>query len=125
MSAFLSPTQLSVVAGTISTAIFAASLLPMLARAVRTRDLSSYSTGHLVLSNAGNAVHTVYVLSLPAGPVWALHGVYLTVTGLMLAWKLRWAQGRRQVHRGPASAAYDALPLSEHVAMVRAVRQLQ
>lgn len=123
MSTLFSPTQLSVAAGTLSTLIFATSLLPMLWRAARTRDLSSYSTGHLVLSNAGNLVHTVYVLSLPAGPVWALHGIYLTVTGLMLAWKVRW---RSRPHRSAAVRRASDVPLvSEHAAVLRAVRQLQ
>ena len=90
MTTSISPDQPPVAAGTVSTTIFVASLLPMMWRAIRTRDLSSYSTGHLVLGNAANTVHTVYVLSLPAGPLWALHAVYLTVTALMLAWKMRW-----------------------------------
>ena len=76
-------------AGLLSTAIFAASVLPMLWRAARTRDLSSYSLGHLVLVNAGNVVHSVYVASLPAGPVWMLHGLYVTSSVAMLSWKLR------------------------------------
>ena len=77
------------VAGLVSTTIFAASVLPMLWRAARTRDLTSYSLGHLVLVNAGNAVHSVYVVSLPAGPVWLLHGLYVTSSLAMLSWKVR------------------------------------
>jgi hypothetical protein len=76
-------------AGLVSTTIFAASVLPMLWRAGRTRDLTSYSLGHLVLVNAGNVVHSVYVVSLPAGPVWLLHGLYVTSSVAMLTWKLR------------------------------------
>ena len=34
-------------------------------------------------------VHSVYVLSLPAGPIWALHGFYLVSMGLLLLWYLR------------------------------------
>ena len=68
-------TSLPVLAGIISTIIFAASTLPMLVKAHRTRDLSSYSLGNILLANVGNAVHSVYVLSLPPGPLWVLHGV--------------------------------------------------
>jgi len=77
------------VAGLASTTLFTVSLAPMVWRAARTRDLAAYSLGHLVLNAVGNVVHTVYVLSLPAGPIWVLHGVYVVTTGQMLAWKLR------------------------------------
>ena len=72
------------IAGTISTIIFATSLLPMLIKARKTRDLASYSLGNILLSNLGNLVHSVYVLSLPAGPIWALHGFYVVSMGLLL-----------------------------------------
>jgi uncharacterized protein with PQ loop repeat len=62
-----------VVAGTVSTTLFVLSYLPMLVKAARTRDLRSYSAGNLVVANIGNVVHSVYVLSLPAGPLWLLH----------------------------------------------------
>ena len=80
---------LPVLAGTVSTLIFASSVLPMLVKAVRTRDLSSYSLGNIVLSNVGNVIHSVYVFSLPPGPIWAMHSFYLVATGLMLFWYLR------------------------------------
>jgi hypothetical protein len=79
-----------VLAGIASTIIFAASTLPMLVKAYRSRDLSSYSLGNIGLANVGNAVHSVYVLSLPPGPLWVLHGFYLTSTALMLVWFLRY-----------------------------------
>ena len=82
--------NLPVVSGMISTAIFAFSTLPMLMKAVRTKDLSSYSLGNILLSNVGNLVHSVYVFSLPAGPIWLLHCFYLVTTGLMLVWYLRY-----------------------------------
>ena len=82
------------VAGTIATVIFAAGTLPMVVKAARTKDLRSYSGSHIVLSNVGNAVHSVYVFSLPAGPIWALHGFYLTTTAIMLVWYLRYATPR-------------------------------
>ncbi len=79
-----------VLAGMVSTVIFAASTLPMLVKAHRTRDLSSYSLGNMLLANLGNAVHSVYVFSLPAGPLWVLHSFYLLSTGLMLTWFVRY-----------------------------------
>jgi uncharacterized protein with PQ loop repeat len=79
-------------AGIASTVIFACSMLPMLTKAHRTRDLASYSLGNLVLANIGNAVHSVYVFSLPVGPIWALHGFYLATSWLMLVWCLRYGR---------------------------------
>ena len=76
-------------AGIASTVIFAGSTLPMLAKAVRTRDLASYSLGNLLMANVGNAVHSVYVFSLPAGPVWLLHSFNEAVAAFMLAWFVR------------------------------------
>lgn len=81
--------DLAVLAGSVSTMVFAGSVMPMLVKAVRTRDLASYSLGNLLLANIGNLVHAVYVYSLPAGPIWALHGFYLITTGFMLAMYVR------------------------------------
>jgi uncharacterized protein with PQ loop repeat len=82
--------DLPVVAGMISTALFVFSMLPMLYKALRTKDLKSYSPGNLALSNAGNAVHSVYVFSLPVGPIWLLHSFYVIAAALMLIWYLRY-----------------------------------
>lgn len=81
--------NLSLIAGIISTVLFATSNIPMLVKAFRTRDLRSYSLIQIALSNAGNAVHWVYILDLPAGPIWILHGFYTVSTALMLIWCLR------------------------------------
>jgi uncharacterized protein with PQ loop repeat len=86
--------SLPVLAGVASTTVFAASMLPMLVKAARTRDLSSYSIGNLVLANIGNAVHSVYVFHLPLGPIWFLHGFYLLTSALMLCWWVRYRPGR-------------------------------
>lgn len=86
---------LPVLAGTVSTVIFAGSVLPMVVKAARTRDLASYSLGNLFLSNVGNAFHTVYVLSLPPGPIWVLHGFYVVTALLMLGGYLRYGTRRR------------------------------
>ena len=94
-----------VLAGMVSTCLSVGSYLPMLVKAFRTRDLDSYSRGNLVLANVGNAVHSVYVVSLPVGPIWFLHGFYLASTALMLVWHHRYA-------RRPGPAAEPEEPLS-------------
>lgn len=72
-------------AGTVSTVLFAVANLPMVVKALQTRDLRSYSPGNLILGNVGNVVHTIYIVSLPFGPIWILHGFYLTTMAIMLA----------------------------------------
>jgi hypothetical protein len=81
----------AVLAGAFSTAIFVGSYLPMLVKAGRTRDLDSYSRAQLVLATTGNVVNSLYVFSLPVGPIWCLHLFNLSCTLLMLAWHLRYA----------------------------------
>jgi uncharacterized protein with PQ loop repeat len=92
--------NLPVLAGTLSTVLFALGMLPMLVKAARTRDLASYSLGNLVLSNVANAVHSVYVFNLPAGPIWALHLAYVLASALMLAWWLRYRETGHDEARG-------------------------
>jgi uncharacterized protein with PQ loop repeat len=86
----MSMDQIGVVAGIISTSLFVLSYLPMLVKAVRTKDLSSYSPGYLVVANVGNLIHSVYVASLPFGPIWFLHIFYTATSALMLCWYLRY-----------------------------------
>lgn len=81
------------IAGSASTVIFVTSYMPMLVKAVRTKDLSSYSPTQLVLTNFGNVLYSAYVFSLPVGPIWALHSFYLVATALMLAWYVRYSRG--------------------------------
>jgi hypothetical protein len=88
----MATTSIPVLAGIASTVIFASSVLPMLFKAQRTKDLGSYSLGNILLANLGNAVYSIYVYSLPPGPIWVLHGFYLISTGLMLVWRLRYGQ---------------------------------
>jgi hypothetical protein len=101
--------SLAILAGTASTVLFAASVLPMLIKAARTRDLTSYSRGNLVLANVGNAVHSVYVAQLPAGPIWALHSFYVVTSALMLIWHLHYvgvssrSNGTPAIHRSTSS----------------------
>jgi len=76
--------SLSMLAGFASSTIFISSNLPMLYKAFKTKDLSSYSLGYLVLGNLGNTVYWLYVISLPIGPVWFLQAFFSTASALML-----------------------------------------
>jgi hypothetical protein len=83
--------DMATLAGSLSTIVFVSASFPMLVKAVRTRDLDSYSRGQLVLANFGNLVNSLYVFSLPVGPIWALHLFNLGCTLFMLVWHLRFA----------------------------------
>lgn len=76
--------SVQIIAGFVSSAIFASSKVPMLAKALRTRDLHSYSMGHIVLSVSGNFAYWLYVLSLPLGPIWLLQAFFTLADLLML-----------------------------------------
>lgn len=82
--------NIPLIAGSVSTVLFASSMLPMLFKAVRTKDLASYSLSNITLTNIANAVHSFYVFDLPAGPVWLLHTFYVVTSALMLVWCLRY-----------------------------------
>ena len=82
--------NLPMIAGFISTALFALGTLPMLTKAFRTKNLASYSLGNILMSNIGNLIYSIYVFHLPAGPIWFLHGYNLLSTGLMLVWYLKY-----------------------------------
>ena len=97
----MSPWDLPLVAGVISTVIFMTSYVPMLVKAMRTRDLSSYSMSNLLLINAGNLVYSVYVFSLPIGPIWALHSMYLAAGALMIIWYLRFSRTHSRTEESP------------------------
>ena len=88
--------SVATLAGSVSTALFVASALPMLFKAARTGDLGSYSISNLALANVGNAVYAVYVFNLPVGPIWALHSFYMISSFAMLA---MWVGYRRRVAR--------------------------
>jgi hypothetical protein len=88
-----------------STILFATSALPMVIRAIRTRDLESYSPANLVLANLGNAVHCIYVVHLPPGPIWFLHGFYVVTSALMLLWWLRF----HHLRRGAGATAWSQI----------------
>lgn len=94
-----------ILAGTISTALFAVSMLPMLRKAARTRDLASYSLSYLAMTNLANVVHSLYVFSLPVGPIWLLHSFYVVAAALMLIWFLRY---RHDIHGRQRSTANES-----------------
>ena len=116
--------NLFVLAGAISTTIFALSTLPMLLKAFKTKDLKSYSLGNILLSNVGNGIHSFYVFSLPFGPIWLLHTFNLVTTGLMLYWYLRyesrpgiqWSPGVKDSMTGRASQSASPAHISVHKA---------
>lgn len=60
--------DISLITGTVSTVVFAVSYLPMLRKALRTRDVSSYRLSSITMINAANTVYSLYVFSLPAAP---------------------------------------------------------
>jgi uncharacterized protein with PQ loop repeat len=78
------------IAGFVSTGLFAVGTLPMLTKAFRTRNLASYSLGNILLSNVGNVIYSIYVFNLPPGPVWFLHSYNLLTSGIMLVWYWRY-----------------------------------
>jgi hypothetical protein len=86
----MNSSNLQMVAGFASITIFISSNLPMLFKAFKTKDLSSYSLGHLVLGNLGNAVYWLYVISLPWGPAWFLQAFFSMASALMLFCYLRY-----------------------------------
>jgi uncharacterized protein with PQ loop repeat len=82
--------SLQVLAGFASSTIFISSNLPMLFKAFKTKDLSSYSLGHLALGGLGNTVYWLYVISLPFGPVWFLQAFFTMANASMLFCYLRY-----------------------------------
>lgn len=87
--------------GVVATLLFVASAIPMLVRAFRTRDLSSYSPANLIIANVGNLAQTIYVATLPIGPVWLMHLFNLVVSALMLLWWLRHSRTNRGTNAMP------------------------
>ena len=104
--------DLAVLAGAMSTGLFAMGYLPMLVKAARTKDLSSYSLGNLVITNVGNLVYSAYVFSLPVGPIWVLHGFYLAASALMLVWFLQYRSRHRRTRRGVVVKPVDVASLA-------------
>lgn len=102
---YLRRMDLVMLAGTASAVVFAVSNLPMLRKALRTGDVSSYSLASVVMINVANLVYSIYVFSLPIGPVWMLHSFYLVSCAILLVLCLRSVR-----RRSGARAGRDALP---------------
>ncbi len=117
--------SVAMAAGTVSSVIFATGNLPMLVKARRTRDLSSYSLTYLVLNNAGNLLYCLYVYELPPGPIWAMQSFYLLSMGLLLRWYLRFTHRPRPRRAQPRYRGADAhaAQVSRSVLVVAARRQ--
>jgi hypothetical protein len=82
--------DIQLIAGILSTTIFALSNVPMLVKAATTRSLSSYSYVHILMNNAANGLHWIYISELPIGPIWFLHGFYTLSAIVMLILYLRY-----------------------------------
>ena len=104
-----------VLAGMVSTVIFAGSTLPMLHKALRTRELSSYSLGNIALANVGNAVHSVYVFHLPPGPIWFLHTFYVDQQPMLI--------GRLTVAASGGLVGRTMLELSARIRVIAIARR--
>lgn len=76
-------------AGLISSFIFMLSQLPMLYKAVKTKDMKSYSLMNLMLAMFGDLLYWVYLMDLPVGPVWMLHSFDTVCSVIMLIFYLR------------------------------------
>ena len=62
-----------------------------------------------MLATIGNAINSLYVFSLPIGPIWFLHLFNLTCTLVMLAWHLRYAGRHTTGVADPATGAFGDL----------------
>ncbi len=82
--------SVQVIAGFISSTIFISGNFPMLLKALKTKDMHSYSMGQLILGNMGNTVYWLYVASLPVGPIWLLQGFFSLSSATMLLCYLRY-----------------------------------
>ena len=106
------------IAGTASTVVFAVSNLPMLRKALRTRDVSSYSLSSIAMINGANLVYSLYVFTLPVGPIWALHTFYVVSCAIMLALCVRARRKAGQAMPSDVSSGDPKAPLPGRVELV-------
>lgn len=78
--------KLQILAGSFSSLIFMCGTLSMLLKTWQTHNVDSFSMASLLLNNLGNLIYWMYVLSLPFGPIYFLHGFYTLATILMMSW---------------------------------------
>ncbi len=90
--------SLQLLAGFVSSMIFITSNFPMIFKALKTKDLSSYSLGNLALRNLGNGVYWIYVISLPVGPVWFLQAFFTLASLVMLFCYLYYERNWLRLH---------------------------
>jgi len=76
--------DIQILAGSLSSLIFISGTSSMLWKGWKTRDMASYSVSGLALNTFGNLMNWLYVLSLPVGPIYLLHGFHTIATGFML-----------------------------------------
>lgn len=101
-----------VLAGMVAAIVFATANLPMVVKALRTHDVGSYSLGSITMINAANVVYSLYVFSLPIGPIWLLHGFYLIASAIMLVLCLREV---RTHHGAPTSGTGETRTPTEPI----------
>lgn len=101
-------TGLASIAGAIATLLFVTSTLPMLTKAVRTKDLTSYSGSNLAVANMGNLTQTLYLTTVPSLPIWALHLFNTLASASMLA---LWIRHRPREGTGPWDSHPSPLPM--------------
>ncbi|MGR0219800.1 hypothetical protein [Agromyces sp. ZXT2-6] len=103
-----------VFAGMIAAVVFAIANLPMVVKALRTHDVGSYSLGSIAMINAANVVYSLYVFSLPIGPIWLLHSFYLIASAIMLVLCLRQVRTRHgALTSGTAEPRRPAEPIHD------------
>ncbi|MCB0173046.1 MAG: hypothetical protein KDJ97_21140 [Anaerolineae bacterium] len=86
--------QYTIIAGIISSLIFAGSNIPMLWKVYRTHDVRSYSWLNVLMINIGNLIYWLYVSTMPFGPIWVLHTFYTVSSGVLLTLFVRFHTGR-------------------------------
>ena len=110
----MSTELLPLIAGLTSSTLFASSHFPMLWKAYRTRNVSSYSGLNFVLVNIGNLIFWMYIVTLPMGPIWFLHAFYTVSTAIMLAMYVRFAGRNTQQLRKAGVAMLVATSHTAH-----------
>ena len=80
----------TLIAGSISSALFIASTIPALAKVLHTKDMRSYRRSSLFIATLGNGMHWLYIVSLPIGPIYALHGFTTRSTTFMVVWSWKY-----------------------------------
>lgn len=102
--------DMQMIAGAISSMMFATGTLQMLHKAYTTKDLHSYSLWNIVFNNIGNVIHWVYILSLPFGPIYLLHGFFTLSTLLMLIWFFYYGAHKTQADKGQRATQTLTMP---------------